>query len=332
MPSCHPTKGSMTGILPGCPSLDRGSREGVAEFRTDTASPLAVRRCYGQEVHPARDWPNDWSAFWSSIKVSSDWPKFWTQLPIMLQYPPNTGCQWRIQKASKFPGCYRRMHFICDALHMFLIWFWALIHVNTFGSGFGGNSSLLGSDRELSRGNTVITPGPLSALALATPCVSLCGFLVATSREVSPTRLAYMSYGIPGDYNQQGPYNAAGYAGRNGLADARQMGGATMTMSPYGAAAGSRIPRSQGASREPSPTRSVSGYQQPVYNTQYSSFRQRGRPSISTMSDYGDSVDTRVRFQPEVDPWTVNVEPPTASEVYNCICILKRHHSTATYA
>ncbi|GAA28694.2 CLIP-associating protein 1, partial [Clonorchis sinensis] len=113
-----------------------------------------------------------------------------------------------------------------------------------------------------------------------------------TSREVSPTRLAYMSYGIPGDYNQQGPYNAAGYAGRNGLADARQMGGATMTMSPYGAAAGSRIPRSQGASREPSPTRSVSGYQQPVYNTQYSSFRQRGRPSISTMSDYGDSVDT----------------------------------------
>ncbi|TGZ57795.1 hypothetical protein CRM22_009853 [Opisthorchis felineus] len=113
-----------------------------------------------------------------------------------------------------------------------------------------------------------------------------------TSREVSPTRLAYMSYGIPGDYNQQGPYNAAGYAGRNGLADARQMGGATSTMSPYGVGTGSRIPRSQGASREPSPTRSVSGYQQPVYNTQYSSFRQRGRPSISTMSDYGDSVDT----------------------------------------
>ncbi|OON20032.1 HEAT repeat protein, partial [Opisthorchis viverrini] len=113
-----------------------------------------------------------------------------------------------------------------------------------------------------------------------------------TSREVSPTRLAYMSYGIPGDYNQQGPYNAAGYAGRNGLADARQMVGATSPMSPYGAGTGSRIPRSQGASREPSPTRSISGYQQPIYNTQYSSFRQRGRPSISTMSDYGDSVDT----------------------------------------
>ncbi|KER23675.1 hypothetical protein T265_14585, partial [Opisthorchis viverrini] len=29
----------------------------------------------------------------------------------------------------------------------------------------------------------------------------------------------------------------------------------------------------------------------------------------------------------EVEPWTVNVEPPTASEVYDCICSLKRHRA-----
>ncbi|GAA56471.1 hypothetical protein CLF_110957, partial [Clonorchis sinensis] len=30
----------------------------------------------------------------------------------------------------------------------------------------------------------------------------------------------------------------------------------------------------------------------------------------------------------DVEPWTVNVEPPAASEVYNCICSLKRHRSS----
>ncbi|GAA49414.1 Rho GTPase-activating protein 39, partial [Clonorchis sinensis] len=30
----------------------------------------------------------------------------------------------------------------------------------------------------------------------------------------------------------------------------------------------------------------------------------------------------------DVEPWTVNVEPPTASEVYDCICSLKRHRAS----
>ncbi|KER26269.1 hypothetical protein T265_06463 [Opisthorchis viverrini] len=29
----------------------------------------------------------------------------------------------------------------------------------------------------------------------------------------------------------------------------------------------------------------------------------------------------------ELEPWTVNVEPPTTSEVYDCICSLKRHRA-----
>ncbi|KER28421.1 hypothetical protein T265_13580, partial [Opisthorchis viverrini] len=35
----------------------------------------------------------------------------------------------------------------------------------------------------------------------------------------------------------------------------------------------------------------------------------------------------RFHFLGEVEPWTVNVEPPTASEVYDCICSLKRHRA-----
>ncbi|GAA52406.1 protein kinase [Clonorchis sinensis] len=30
----------------------------------------------------------------------------------------------------------------------------------------------------------------------------------------------------------------------------------------------------------------------------------------------------------DVEPWTVNMEPPTASEVYDCICSLKRHRAS----
>ena len=30
----------------------------------------------------------------------------------------------------------------------------------------------------------------------------------------------------------------------------------------------------------------------------------------------------------DVEPWTVNVEPPTALEVYDCICSLKRHRAS----
>ncbi|KER31187.1 hypothetical protein T265_02512 [Opisthorchis viverrini] len=38
-------------------------------------------------------------------------------------------------------------------------------------------------------------------------------------------------------------------------------------------------------------------------------------------------ADTHLGPKREVEPWTVNVEPPTASEVYDCICSLKRHRA-----
>ncbi|KER20595.1 hypothetical protein T265_10894 [Opisthorchis viverrini] len=38
-------------------------------------------------------------------------------------------------------------------------------------------------------------------------------------------------------------------------------------------------------------------------------------------------TDTHLEPTGEVEPWTVNVEPPTASEVYDCICSLKRHRA-----
>ncbi|KAG5447041.1 hypothetical protein CSKR_108889 [Clonorchis sinensis] len=48
---------------------------GMAELKTATASPLAVRRCYGREAYSAHDWPKVRSAYRSGINVSSDWSK-----------------------------------------------------------------------------------------------------------------------------------------------------------------------------------------------------------------------------------------------------------------
>ncbi|KER23354.1 hypothetical protein T265_14659, partial [Opisthorchis viverrini] len=80
-----------------------------AKFHTYHVLPLTVRYCYGREVHPTRDWPRIRDACRFRVKRSSDWSNVWTQHPIMTQYWLNTGCQWRIQKASEFPGRYCRL-------------------------------------------------------------------------------------------------------------------------------------------------------------------------------------------------------------------------------
>ncbi|KAF5395165.1 CLIP-associating protein 1 [Paragonimus heterotremus] len=128
----------------------------------------------------------------------------------------------------------------------------------------------------------------------------------ATSREVSPSRLTFMSYGITGDGQQQQqqqqqlPYNAAGYATRNGMMDRQHTVDSSYRQGPT-----SRIPRSQGASRETSPSRSATGgyptAATPFQHQEHSGFNGRGanflsyrgrtRPSMSAMSDCGDSGD-----------------------------------------
>ncbi|CAH8536904.1 unnamed protein product [Dicrocoelium dendriticum] len=110
----------------------------------------------------------------------------------------------------------------------------------------------------------------------------------ATSREVSPSRFPHTSYGVSID---RPLYNPAGYAG-----------GAVRQDQQSAMSTSNRIPRSQGTSREPSPARSITGAF-PVQNhstsdqrfggrgPNFSSVRNRGRPSFSTMSDCGDSAD-----------------------------------------
>ncbi|THD25638.1 CLIP-associating protein 1 [Fasciola hepatica] len=133
-----------------------------------------------------------------------------------------------------------------------------------------------------------------------------------TSREVSPSRFTYASYGISND-SQGMSYNASGYASRNGLMG-HTAGNAGyipseggLINSTYRPPVSSRIPRSQGASREGSPTRSVaSGYSAASYQNHSqlsqpspmsrlgqanSSYRTRQRPSLSSMSDCGDMGD-----------------------------------------
>ncbi|KER21340.1 hypothetical protein T265_10313 [Opisthorchis viverrini] len=39
------------------------------------------------------------------------------------------------------------------------------------------------------------------------------------------------------------------------------------------------------------------------------------------------SAGTNLEPTGEGEPWTMNGEPPTASEVYDCICSLKRHRA-----
>ncbi|KER24694.1 hypothetical protein T265_07696 [Opisthorchis viverrini] len=40
-----------------------------------------------------------------------------TQEPIMAQYWPNAGCQWRIQNASEISESYNRLRYIDEALY-----------------------------------------------------------------------------------------------------------------------------------------------------------------------------------------------------------------------
>ncbi|KER24132.1 hypothetical protein T265_08119 [Opisthorchis viverrini] len=74
------------------------SNVGGAVRRNFAPIPLVVRCCYGQEAHPACIRPEeDRATCRSNIKASSDWPKVWTQKPIVIQYPPDAGCHWRIE-------------------------------------------------------------------------------------------------------------------------------------------------------------------------------------------------------------------------------------------
>ncbi|TNN15496.1 CLIP-associating protein isoform 1 [Schistosoma japonicum] len=119
-----------------------------------------------------------------------------------------------------------------------------------------------------------------------------------TSREVSPSRLAYFTtYGATVNDAQKLQFNSTN-TNRSGptigldSAERIRLG------------INSRVPRSQGASREPSPTRSTaSGYTMPSYqhnNTFQLSgasqigqmnYRKQQRPSLGTLSDCADLGD-----------------------------------------
>lgn len=109
-----------------------------------------------------------------------------------------------------------------------------------------------------------------------------------TSREVSPSRFSHFSYGVSAD---RPPYDPTGYTGGIVRTDPKSV-----------ISAPNRIPRSQGNSRELSPARSITGaFPVQGHSTSehrfggrglnFSSVRNRARPSFGTMSDGGDSTD-----------------------------------------
>ncbi|CAH8518583.1 unnamed protein product [Schistosoma turkestanicum] len=134
-----------------------------------------------------------------------------------------------------------------------------------------------------------------------------------TSREVSPSRLAYFAaYGNAAPNNndtQKLQFNTANTS-RNGTVGLVDSNNANTTTTTTGritrVGMNSRVPRSQGASREASPTRSTaSGYAGPPYQSNNSfqlsgtgqigqmSYRrqQQQRPSLGTLSDCADLGD-----------------------------------------